>query len=118
MNGAIVRRLTGATLLALLVFGPLAATAGAATTPAKAPAAPAPAARGAVALIGAFTVNRQAVTVSGRSVGFRGVVRPYAPGQHTTIRVYLGRHLIKLERLAIKRSRAGTFGYFGDRVIT
>jgi hypothetical protein len=113
MNGAIVRRLTGATVLALLILLSLAAVAGAVSAPARAPAA-----RGAVSLIGAFTVNRQAMTVSGRSVEFRGVVRPYAPGQHTTIRVYLGGRLIKLERLAIKRSRGGTFGYFADRVIT
>jgi hypothetical protein len=112
MNGAIIRRLTGASLLALLVVLSLAATAGAATPSA------APRAHGVVSLIGAFTVNRQAVTVSGRSVEFRGVVRPYAPRQHTTIRVYLGGHLIKLERLAIKRSRGGTYGYFSDQVIT
>jgi hypothetical protein len=113
MNGAIVRRLTGATLLALLALMSLAATAGAAATPAKAPAG-----RGAVSLIGAFTVNRQAVTVSGRSVEFRGVVRPYARGQFTTVRVYLGGRLIKLERLRIKRSPGGTFGYFADQVAT
>jgi hypothetical protein len=113
MTGGILRRFAGATLLAALVLVVLASAAGAAIIAPRAPAA-----HGAVSLIGAFTVNRQAVTVSGRSVEFRGVVRPYAPGQHTTIRVYLGGHLIKLERLAIKRSRGGTFGYFTDRVIT
>jgi hypothetical protein len=117
MNGAILRRYAGATVAVMLGVLSLAATAGAATTPTKVPTTP-PRAHGAIALIGAFTVQHQAVTVSGRSVQFRGVVRPYAPGQHATVRMYLGSHLLKVERLAIRRSRGGTYGYFGDRVLT
>jgi hypothetical protein len=111
MTGAIFRRCAGTLAGAVLAGLSLTATAGASTPPAKVPAA-----RGAISLIGAFTVQSQAVTVSGRSVEFRGVVRPYAPGQHTTIRAYLGHRLIKVERLRIKRSRGGTYGYFDDRV--
>ena len=113
MNGAIVRRSAGALLGAALAVLSLAGAAGASTTPTKVPRA-----RGAIALTGAFTVSHQAVSVSGRSVQFRGVVRPYAPGQHTTIRVYLGHKLIKVETLRIKRSPGGTYGYFGDRVVS
>ncbi len=109
MNGGTLRRLLGATALSLTIAVSLAATASAAR---------APRAHGAIALIGAFTVQHQAVTVSGRSVEFRGVVRPFAPGQHTTIRVYFGHRLIMLKRMAIKRSRGGTFGYFDDRVVS
>ena len=113
MNGAILRRVSGAILGALLVALSLAATASATTT-----TPPAPKAKGAISLSGAFTVSHQAVSVSGRWVSFQGVVRPYAPGQHTTILVYLGHHQIKDERVAIKRSRRGTFGYFSDRVLS
>ena len=111
MNGAILRRVSGVALGALLVTLLLVGSASAA-------ASPRPKAKGAISLIGAFTVSHQAVSVSGRSVDFRGVVRPYAPGQHTTIRVYLGHRLIKLVRLAIKPSRSGASGYFSDRVIS
>jgi hypothetical protein len=113
MNGAIVRRHAGALLGAALVALSLATGAGATTTPGVPPAA-----HGAISLNGAFTVSHQAVTVSGRSVAFRGVVRPYVAGQHTTIRIYLGHKLLKVERVRIKRSPGGTFGYFGDRVVS
>lgn len=106
MNGAMIRRVSGAMagmLLAVLAF---TATAGAA----------APKANGALRLVGAYSVQRQAVTVSGRSVAVRGVVRPYAPGQHTTVRVYLGHRLIKLDKLRIRRSRGGSYGYFTEQV--
>jgi hypothetical protein len=113
MTGAIFRRcaatLAGAAIAALSLAG---------TAAASAPPAKAPQARGAIALIGAFTVQGQAVTVSGRSVEFRGVIRPYAPGQHATIRAYFGHRLIKVERLRIRRSPRGSYGYFEDRVVS
>ena len=111
MNGAIVRRCAGAFTGAMLVALSLVTGARATTVRSAAPAA-----HGAISLQGAFTVSHQAVTVSGRSVQFRGVVRPYAAGQHTTVRVYLGRKVIKLERLRIKRSPGGSYGYFGDHI--
>src|SRR5947209_8411288 len=107
MNGAMLRRWAGAISGSVLVTMLLAAPASATSTPT---------ARAALSLSGAFTVQRNAVTVSGRAVAFRGVVRPFASGQHSIIRVYLGTRLIKLQRLAIKRSRGGTFGYFTGRV--
>jgi L,D-transpeptidase-like protein/putative peptidoglycan binding protein len=113
MYGAIGRRFGGALTGAATIALTLATAAGATTTK-----TPAPAAHGAISLIGAFTVSHQSVTVSGRSVQFRGVVRPYATGQHTTIRVYLGHKLLKVERLRIKRSRGGTYGYFSDHVVS
>src|SRR5579875_2015314 len=113
MNAAILRRATGVLTGALLGALLLAASAGAASSPASAPRA-----RGAIAFTGAFTVSHQTVTVPGRSVLFEGVVRPYAPGQHTTVRVYFGRRLLKVEKLSIRRSRGGTFGYFEDRVVS
>src|SRR5438270_1591164 len=113
MTGSIGRRLGGIFTGAMLVALTLAAGAGATTKPPTAPAA-----HGAISLIGAFTVSHQSVTLSGRSVQFRGVVRPYASGQHTTVRVYFGHRVIKVVQLRIKRSPGGTYGYFEDRVVS
>jgi hypothetical protein len=65
-------------------------------------------------LFGAFFVHGQPMTVPGRGVQVGGVVRPYVPGQWLTVRTFLGRRLIKSDRLRIKPSRNGTFGRFTE----
>jgi hypothetical protein len=65
-------------------------------------------------LFSAFFVHGQPVTVPGRAVQVGGVVRPYVPGQWLTVRAFVGRRLIKSDRLRIKPSRDGTFGRFTE----
>src|SRR5579871_2137019 len=65
-------------------------------------------------LPGAFSVSGQPVTVAGRSVGVHGVLRPYEPGQTVTLQAYLGHRLIKRDRLTVRRSPGGTYGWFTD----
>jgi L,D-transpeptidase catalytic domain len=60
----------------------------------------------------AFFVGREPVTVPGRVLHVGGVVRPYVPGQWVRLRAFVGRRLIKSERLALGRSRNGTYGHF------
>jgi hypothetical protein len=122
----------------LATAGPMIATASAAgatttqaqpatTTTASAPAksktpttttkpkAAAPA-KGALKLylFGAFFVDGQPVTVPGRGVQIGGVLRPYVPGQWVTVHAFVGRRLIKSDRLRIKPSSNGTFGRFSE----
>ncbi len=86
-----------------------------APTATKPPATEAPA-KGKLKLylFGAFFVHGQPVTVPGRGVQVGGVVAPYVPGQWLTVRAFLGRRLIKSDRLRVKPSRNGTFGRFAD----
>jgi hypothetical protein len=48
-----------------------------------------------------FSLNRQIVTVPGRSLNIRGVVRPYAPGQRVELKAYLHGKVIKSAKLRI-----------------
>lgn len=108
---------------ALLACAPGAAAAtpgtGAASIPGAAGATSPPATRaqGAMGLRlpGVFVVHRQAVTVPDRGLKVTGVVRPYVPGQWVTVRAFVGRRLIKRDRLRIKPSRRGG-GRFTERV--
>jgi hypothetical protein len=95
-------------VLTLLVAVPAATAAAPATKPHRASVQ--------LTLPGAFSVSGQPVTVPQRSVGLRGVVRPYEAGQIVTLRAYLGRQLIKRDRLAVHRSPGGTYGWFTDSV--
>jgi hypothetical protein len=65
-------------------------------------------------LFNAFFVHGQPVTVPGRGVQVGGVVAPYVPGQWLTVRAFLGRRLIKSDRLRVKSSRNGAFGRFAE----
>jgi hypothetical protein len=67
-------------------------------------------------MLDAFFVHRQPVTVPGRVLHVDGVVRPYLPGQWVTVRSFLGRKLIKTDRLRIKPSRKQTYGRFTERL--
>ena len=64
----------------------------------------------------AFYVHRQPVTVPGRLLHVTGIVHPYVPGQCVTIKSFLGRRLIKTDKLRIKPSPKGTYGQFTERV--
>jgi hypothetical protein len=66
----------------------------------------------------AFFVHRQPVTVPKRVVHVGGVVSPYVPGQWVTVRAFIGRYLIKSDRLRVKPSRRGTYGRFTETLVS
>jgi len=61
-----------------------------------------------------FVVHRMAVTVPTRLMHVGGIVRPYAPGQWVQVKAYLGRRLVKSDRLRLKPSRNGRYGRFTE----
>jgi len=67
-------------------------------------------------LLDSFFVSRQPVTVPGRVLHVGGVVRPYVAGQSVSVRTFLGRRLVKSDRLRIKPSRNGAYGAFTESV--
>jgi hypothetical protein len=73
-------------------------------------------ARVALRLPGIFIVAHQAVAVPGRRVRIEGTVRPYVAGQWVTVRAYLGRRVIRRDRLRIRRSANGRYGRFLEAV--
>jgi L,D-transpeptidase catalytic domain len=77
-----------------------------------APATGATAAKAALKLYlhDAFVVSGDLVTVPNRVIHVDGVVRPFVPGQHVTLKAFEGSRRIKLEQLRIKPSRNGTYG--------
>jgi L,D-transpeptidase catalytic domain len=91
-------------------------------SPPTTPATPAPTASGPAKasirlyVLDAFFVQSQPVTVPKRAVQVGGVVRPFVAGQLVTVRTFLGRRLIKSDRLRIKRSRNGAYGAFAETV--
>ncbi|MEA2210193.1 MAG: hypothetical protein QOF83_141 [Solirubrobacteraceae bacterium] len=64
----------------------------------------------------AFFVHGNAVTVPSRALSVQGVVTPYVAGQSVTVRSYLGRRLVKSDRLRVKPSPNGRLGVFTERV--
>jgi hypothetical protein len=64
----------------------------------------------------AFFVHRNALSIPKRVLHVDGVVHPYVRGQWVTVRAYLGRRLIKSDRLRIKPSRRHTYGRFSESV--
>ncbi len=89
-----------------------------ATAPKPPSAASGHAPRGAVRLyvLDGFFVRRDAVTVPGRELRIGGVVRPYVAGQWVKVKAYVGRRLIKSDRLRVKPSRNGHYGHFTERL--
>jgi hypothetical protein len=59
-----------------------------------------------------FSVDRQVVTIPGRSLNVRGEVRPYVPGQSVTLKAYLNGRLFKTVRLRLVRASGGAYGRF------
>jgi hypothetical protein len=94
---------TVALVLALAVASPAAA----ATTPR---------AQAKLYIQGAFSVQGQTVTVIRRSVTVYGVVRPYVARQSVLVKVYLAGRVIDQRRLAIRRSRGGSYGYYSQQL--
>ena len=92
------------------------APGGTPTTIATPPATAPPVADGKLALYlpDEFFVQRQPVTVPRRVFHVTGIVRPYVPGQWVVLRSYLGRRLIKSDKLRVKPSRNRQFGQFTE----
>jgi L,D-transpeptidase catalytic domain len=88
------------------------------TTTATTPPVTPPAARGSLTLFlpDAFFVSHKPVSVPKRGVQVDGVVRPYVPGQWVTVRAFLGRRLIKSDRLRVRPSAKHNFGRFSERI--
>jgi L,D-transpeptidase catalytic domain len=63
-----------------------------------------------------FVVSHQPVTVPNRTLEVGGVVRPFVAGQSVMVHAFLGRRLIKSDRLRVKPSRTGTYGAFTVKV--
>ncbi len=102
---------------------PPASTPPSAPAPPVAPAspvAPAPpvAARVRLRLSGTFRVGGGLVTVTGRAVAFRGLVRPYVAGQWVQVQSYVGTRLLATELLRVKPSGAGGGGAGGQGAFT
>jgi hypothetical protein len=95
-----------------------AASAAAATPATTTPTVPPKAARGSLTLFlrDAFVVSHQVVSVPQRGVHADGVVRPYVPGQWVTVRAFLGRRMIKSDRLRVKPSANHSYGRFSERI--
>jgi hypothetical protein len=67
-------------------------------------------------LLDAFFVHRKADTVPGRLMHVSGIVRPYVAGQWVVVKAYVGKKLIKSDRLRIKPSRNRRYGAFTEKV--
>ncbi|HWF56355.1 MAG TPA: L,D-transpeptidase [Solirubrobacteraceae bacterium] len=117
-----IRQAALAATTALIAAGALAPAALAATPPTTttptttAPAPPPVRGAATLSLPGIFVVDHNAVTVPGRRVSVTGSVRPYVAGQWVEVRSYLGRRLIKRDRLRIKPSSGGRYGTFTEQL--
>jgi hypothetical protein len=103
MKGAVKRALLP--LIAVLL---LPGTAAAVTR------TPPPHAAVRLSLPDVFVVARHPVTVPHRRIHVVGVVRPYVPGQWATIRAFIGRRLIRHDRLRIRPAASGRYGAFTE----
>ena len=115
MKAMIGRVVVLAALASCLCAG--AAAAATTTTGSKPTSKSAPPPTGASArlyLLGAFFLHHEPVTVPRRPIRVGGVVRPYVPGQTVSVRAFLGKRLIKSERLRLKPSRYQNFGTFTE----
>ena len=94
----------------------VAAIAAVTVAPASAAAPPAAPAQGTIHLSvpDAFDVGGHLVTVPGRTVHIRGVVRPYVAGQTVLVKAFVGGKQFKTDRLRIKPSPGGTSGRFTE----
>jgi hypothetical protein len=107
-----------------VALAPSAATAAtSAAKPKTSPTAPATAtpptiAKGALKLYlhDAFVVSHELVTVPHRVIHVDGVVRPYVPGQHVTLKAFEGAHRITVQRLEIRLSPNKTYGRFSGNL--
>ncbi len=77
-------------------------------SPTPTPAPPVPSATLAVSL---ERIGPARAIVAGRRFVVRGVLTPYVPGQHATIRLYAGGRRIASRRLAVRPGRSGRGGF-------
>jgi hypothetical protein len=61
-----------------------------------------------------FTVRGRPVTVPGRAVSLRAIVRPWVPGQWATVEVSLNGRALSHRQVAISPSPDGTYGVVAD----
>ena len=111
MLGVLAGRVTAVVTLVAAIVAVAAAPASAdADTP------PAHPAQGTIHLYvpDAFDVGGHLVTVPGRTVHIRGVVRPYVAGQTVLVKAFVGGRQFKTDRLRIKPSPGGTSGRFTE----
>src|SRR5437868_5339039 len=93
------------------VVATVAAIVAVAATPASAASRPAAPSHGSLRLYvpDAFVVGRQLVTVPGRTIHVRGVVRPYVAGQTVLVKALVGSRQFKSDRLRILPAAGGRY---------
>jgi hypothetical protein len=94
----------------------VAATAALSAAPASAASAPAQPAHGTLRLIvpDAFVVGGHLVTVPGRSIHVRGIVRPYVAGETVLVKAFLNGKQFKTDRLRVRPGPGGRSGTFTE----
>jgi hypothetical protein len=109
MLGVLTGRVIAVTALVASIVAVSAASASAATAPAQA-------AQGNLHLTvpDGFLVGGHLVTVPGRTVHIKGVVRPYVAGQTVLVKAFVGGKRFKIERLRIRPAPGGTAGRFTE----
>ncbi|MGH2884567.1 MAG: L,D-transpeptidase, partial [Solirubrobacteraceae bacterium] len=100
-----------AAAIVALCAGPAAA---AGTPPSTGPASPTGTvfAKLTLTVPDAFLVNRQLVTVPGRTVHVHGVVRPYVPGQWVLVQASVNGKVFKTDHVQIRPAPGGHNGQF------
>jgi hypothetical protein len=109
MLGAFTGRVIAGTALVAAIVAVPAASASAATPPARP-------AQGTLHLTvpDAFLVGGHLVTVPGRTVHLDGVVRPYVADQTVLVKAFIGHKRFKTDRLRIKPAPGGAYGRFTE----
>ncbi len=69
-----------------------------------------------LSVTGTYALHHQPVTVPGRPMAVKGVVRPFVPGQWVVVKSFLGRRRVKSDRLRLKPVSGGRAGAFTERV--
>jgi hypothetical protein len=85
-------------------------------TPPKPPAPKPVKAKATLFLDDSFTVQHDSVTVPGRVVEVRGVVRPFVAGQSVAVVAYLGKKRLKTDHLRVKPSANHRQGLFTEKL--
>jgi hypothetical protein len=111
MLGVLAGRVTAfAALVAAVIVVTAAPAAGATTPPASRPSF----AKLSLTVPDAFVVSHQLVTVPGRAVHIRGVVRPYVPGQLVLVRASVNGKQFKTDHVRIRPAPGGRTGQFTE----
>jgi len=111
MLGVLAGRVTATAAVVAAIVGVSAAPASAAGTPASTSPV---FAKLTLTVPDAFLVSHHLVTVPGRTVHIRGVVRPYVPGQWVLVKASVDGKLFKTDHLRIKPAPGGATGRFTE----